>query len=182
MIARAERNRTNRIYIQLLQKGHHRRDAQNDLRAEESHYWEGGRSWTAKNWKPPAHRDWSPVLFNVSKPVANFPLLPTDRVRQLVSYSPGVRLLLIEYTMKTKKSLPFLKFSAQNDQSHLAIKANLGEERGGGGGSLSCRAVLNHGSGLQGEYKKLSGREWISRGAFMMAKILTRFWKVYDCE
>ena len=72
----------------------------------------GERSWTAKNWKPPtAHRDGSPVLFNVSEPVANFPLLPTDRVGQLVSYSPGVRLLLIEYTMKTKKSWPFLKFS-----------------------------------------------------------------------
>merc|ERR1719153_210866 len=76
-------------------------------------------------------RDGSPVLINVSKPVANFPLLPTNWVGQLVSYSSGVRLL-------------------------LAIKANLGEERGGGGGPLSCRTVLNHGSGLQGEYKKLS--------------------------
>ena len=49
--------------------------------------------------------------------------------------------------------------NSQNDQSHLAIKANLGEERGGGGGPLSCRAVLNHGSGLQGEYKKNSLEE-----------------------
>ena len=35
-----------------------------------------------------AHRDWSPVLLDVSKPVSNFPLPPPNRVRQLVSHVP----------------------------------------------------------------------------------------------